>query len=206
MSKLTEEQLQKIVGEIGRLSNEKQGELEREQVEDILRELNLPVELLDEAVIQVKRREVLAIEQRRNRLIMGGIIGVLILGFGGLFMMVNNDRQVLDKVIGQQDQLTLVSYPEKRLSVVNRNQMGELVYQVQLKDAPVGKTLNLSCDWINPQGAIVHQNRYETKEVKTPIWNTQCKYKSQGNVAVGNWEVKMKLGDRLLSNENFTVE
>jgi len=60
-TKLTDEQLGELVAEVERLSDRRQGELDRKQVEDILQELNLPTDLLDEALVQLRRREALEV-------------------------------------------------------------------------------------------------------------------------------------------------
>jgi len=50
--KLTQTQLEQIIAEVQRLSEQQEAELDLEQVRDILRELNLPPELLEEAMVQ----------------------------------------------------------------------------------------------------------------------------------------------------------
>src|SRR4028118_1364989 len=72
-NRLTQTQLTQIVAEVERLSNLRQSELDSEEVKEILQELSLPPELLNEALIQLQRREALAQQQRRNRWIAGGL-------------------------------------------------------------------------------------------------------------------------------------
>jgi transcriptional regulator of met regulon len=66
-NRLTQAQLSQIVAEVERLSQRRDDELEPEQVKQILQELSLPPELFDEALVQLRRREALAVQQRRNR-------------------------------------------------------------------------------------------------------------------------------------------
>src|SRR4028118_1163753 len=75
-NRLTQTQLTQIVAEVERLSNLRQSELDSEEVKEILQELRLPPELLNEALIQLRRREALAQQQRRNRWIAGGLAAV----------------------------------------------------------------------------------------------------------------------------------
>jgi hypothetical protein len=77
---------------------------------------------------------------------------------------------------------------------------------VTLKDAPIGKKLNLSCNWIDPSGQIVKQNNYQTREVKTSIWDTFCRYSINSTAPVGNWKVEMFLEGRKISEEPFVVQ
>jgi hypothetical protein len=86
--RLTTEQLELIVGEVGRLADRQQAELDRSEVQKILQELNLPPELLDEAMVQVQRKEALARQQQRNRRIAIASIAalVIIVAGTGLFL------------------------------------------------------------------------------------------------------------------------
>ena len=57
--RLTPEQVSQIVAEVERLSQRRQSEIEVEELQQILQELNLPDDLLDEAVMQVYRKQAL---------------------------------------------------------------------------------------------------------------------------------------------------
>lgn len=67
--RLTPEQLNKVIAEAQRLQQNREQELDPEQVQQILQELNLPPELLDEALTQVHRRQALEAEKKRNKLV-----------------------------------------------------------------------------------------------------------------------------------------
>ena len=82
--RLTQAQLEQIVAEVQRLSERQQDELDLEQVRDILGQLKLPPEFLEEAMVQLQRREALASQKRRNYWITAAVIGLLaliLLGF-----------------------------------------------------------------------------------------------------------------------------
>lgn len=66
--------------------------------------------------------------------------------------------------------------------------------------------LNLSCNWTDPNGQIVKQNRYQTKEIKTSVWNTYCRYNISSVAPVGSWKVQMFFEARLLDDETFEVK
>jgi hypothetical protein len=203
-NRLTQEQLGKIVGEVERLSQRRQNELDRKQMEQILRELSLPPELLDEAMIQIQRREALEVQQRQTRNLMIGIVACLAIAVGGIAFWSQQNQQALARVSVQQDRITLTQDSGGNLTTVSRP--AEVVYKVTLKDAPVGKKLNLSCDWIALGDQVLKQNRYQTKEITTPVWNTQCKNTIAASAPAGTWKVRMFLGDRPLSDASFEVK
>jgi hypothetical protein len=201
--RLTTQQLERIVGEVGRLANRQQDELDRSEVEKILVELNLPPELLDEAMIQVQRKEALAKQRKRN-------IGIAIAGITALVMLVAGtslffqDRvSTIAKVIATQDRITLAQDNGENLRSVDRGT--EIAYRVTLDNAPVGEKLSLTCNWLDPTGKVAHTNRFETKNITTSVWNTQCRYQLPVNVVAGAWQVQIQLGDRTLQKSPFTV-
>lgn len=65
--RLTQAQLEHVVAEVQQLSRRYEAELDAEQVREILRELELPPEFLEDAMVQLHRREALALQQQRSR-------------------------------------------------------------------------------------------------------------------------------------------
>jgi hypothetical protein len=204
--RLTQTQLEQVVREIQQLSERQQAELDAEQVRDILRELNLPPELLEEAMVQLHRREALAMQQRRNLWLFGSVVGLVVLLLLGVIFFTQNQQQAIARVTVQQDRITLVQDDGGNLSTVSREANGEVFYRVTLSDAPVGQKLSLSCNWIAPGGQIVHQNHYQTKEINTSVWNTFCRYNLGSDAPVGTWKVEAFLGDRQMSNTTFCIQ
>lgn len=204
--RLTQVQLEQVVAEVQRLSERQQAELDAEQVKGILQELNLPPELLEEAILQLHRREALVEQQRRRRWIVGSVIGLIALLLLGVTVFTQSQQQLLTRVTAERDRITLVQDDGGNLSTVLRQTSGEVVYRVTLSDAPVGQKLSLSCNWMDPNGQIVHQNRYQTKEITTPVWNTVCRHTLGSAAPVGTWKIQMLLGDRLLSDATFVVK
>jgi hypothetical protein len=204
--KLTEVQLQQIIAEVGEISRRQEAEFDREQVQEILRELSLPPELLDEAMIQLSRRQVLAAQKKRNLLVGSIVAGVLVLAIALTAYFTQQQNTVISNVGVQLDRITLKADDDAPVNSISRQNNPQVFYRVTLRDAPVGKQLNLSCNWINPSGEIVKQNQYETQVIKTEIWNTHCRYNIGANAKTGNWKVQMFLGDRLLSDQVFEVQ
>ncbi|NES71810.1 MAG: hypothetical protein F6K24_44705 [Okeania sp. SIO2D1] len=207
--RLTQVQFTQLVAEVEQLSRQREEEIDREQMEQILQELNLPTDLVDEAMMQLRRREALAVEQKRNKLITVGVFSGLLVVIAASFLWFQTQKQALNNVYvnSGQSQLTLeTNSGRKILTIVDSKQNPEVFYRVTLQDAPIGKKLSLGCNWINSNGEISHQNSYQTKEINREIWPTYCKYKFNPVSPVGNWQVEMYLGDRLLSQTEFTVK
>ena len=204
--RLTQAQLMKLVGEVERLSQRQQDELDRAQVQDILRELNLSPDLLDEAMIQLQRKEALVVQQRRQRWIIGGAIASLVIAIAGVGLFMQQQNQSLSRVSAQQSCVALGQDGCDEPALLLRQTSPEVFYNVTLKDAPVGKKLPLSCDWVAPGGQVVKQNRYETRPIETAVWATHCRYRLDAAAPVGTWNVRMQLGDRPLSDAKFDVK
>ncbi|WP_293146367.1 MULTISPECIES: DUF3859 domain-containing protein [unclassified Microcoleus] len=205
-NRLTETQLTQIVGEVERLSNLQKTQLDSAEVKEILQELNLPPELLDEALIQLQRREALARQQKRNRWIAGGLAAAVAGAIAITGFYIQQSQQALDRISVQQNRITSVQDDGGNLTVISRQNNPEIFYRTTLKDAPLGKKLSISCDWIDPSGQVVKQNRYQTREIDKPIWNTQCRHQIGTAAATGNWQVKMFLENRAIGSKSFQVK
>lgn len=207
--RLTQTQFSQLVGEVERLSRLRSEELDREQIQQILQELNLPTDLVDEAMMQLRRREVLAVQQKRQKWIIGGIVAGLVVAIAAGTIWFQSQQKGVNNIYANSEQSHLTINTDsgtKMLNAIERQQNPEVFYRVILQDAPVGKKLSLGCNWINPNGDITHQNRYETKEISKEVWPTYCRYQFNPDLPVGSWRVEMYLGDRLLSQTKFTVK
>ncbi len=67
--RLTPEELTQIVLEIEKMRSRTENELTREQVKEILQELYLSPEFLDDALMQLRRKQALREQQKRHRAI-----------------------------------------------------------------------------------------------------------------------------------------
>lgn len=205
-NRLTQTQLTQIVAEVQRLSNLREAELNSAEVTQILQELGLPPELLDEALIQLQRREALAQQERRNRWIAGGLAAAAVGAIAITGFFIQQSRQAIDRISVQQNRITSVQDDGGNLTVVSRQNNPEIFYRVTLKDAPIGKKLSISCDWIDPSGQVVKQNSYQTREIDKSIWNTQCRYKIGTAATPGKWQVKMFVENRAIGSTSFQVK
>lgn len=205
-NRLTQAQLTQIVGEVERLSQRREAELDCEQVKQILQELSLPPDLLDEALVQLRRREALAVQQRRNRSIAAIAIAALVVAIAGTTLFIKQNQQALQSVSTAQSQITLAQDNSISLTKIDRQANAQVAYRVTLKDAPIGKKLSLRCDWIDPSGQVVHQNQWQTLTIDKAVWPTYCRYQFNSAAATGTWKVQMSLGERTLSTTSFLVK
>jgi hypothetical protein len=203
--RLTQTQLAQVVAEIERLSQRREAELDRQQVKEILQELNLPSDLLDDALLQLQRREALANQQKRNRLIIAGIVVVLIAAIATTTIFSQRHQEAIAQVSVAASRVTVGQDNNNIPTQIDPKSNPQVFYRVTLEDAPVGSRLSLSCDWIDPTGQVVHQSRYQTKAIDRQVWNTYCYHSLSPNAATGTWEVRMMLEGRSLSSQRFVV-
>ncbi|MCS6781620.1 MAG: hypothetical protein RMI89_03910 [Gloeomargarita sp. SKYBB_i_bin120] len=201
--RLTREQLNQLIAEVQRIADRQLDTIGLAQAREILRELNLPDDLLEEALLQIRRRQAAKQQQLLNRLVVGGVALFLAVAIGGYVYLERRKESLIANVRSQAAQVTLAQRPEQPVQVVMRP--SEVVYRVTLVNAPVGQKLPMACDWVNPQGTVVHQNRYQTKQISTPLWNTRCRYRLSTADATGLWTVRMYVKDRLVSTTSFEV-
>ncbi|MEH2331172.1 DUF3859 domain-containing protein [Nostoc sp.] len=197
--------IKSIVTEVEGLQLRREAELDQQQVREILQELNLPPELLDEALIQLNRRQALEVQQRRNRWITSGVVAIVVVVIASTIFFMQQQSSTLSRVSAQQDRITLIQDNGADLKAISRQTNPEVLYRVTLKDAPLGK-MALSCNWIYPSGQIVKQNNYQTHEINTSVWDTQCRYTINPAATVGNWQVQMFLEGRQISDATFEVK
>ena len=103
--RLTKTQLERIVAEVQKLSDRRESELNATEVREILQELNLPPELLDEAMVQLSRSDALVAQQRRNRWLIGGAAGVGALVLSGILFFTQYRQDTLSRVTAGRDRL-----------------------------------------------------------------------------------------------------
>ncbi len=215
--RLNPKELDGVIAEIQRISQQREGTVTIDQAREILQELNLPDELLEEAVLQVKRRQAAAAQFRINLVVTLGACLLLILGIGGNLWWQRRQSQRLAQptpqrvepqpsapVAAQDSQVFLTANPNQPVTAVPRG--GEALYQVTLGNAPRGQRLDMGCDWQNPQGQVVHRNRYQTKEITKAVWPTRCKYTIGAGAPTGSWRVTMYAQGRAIAQTSFTVK
>ncbi len=207
--RLRNDQVAQVVAEITRMAQEREdlrlNSLERDQVEQIVQELNLPPDLIDEAIAQLRRREALAKERRRKKLMLAGATLLLLALMATAFWWTSHRHAIYQRITAEPGRLTQKADTGGSLQTITRSG-DEVFYHVTLRDVPVNEQLSLNCNWIDPSGKVVRQNRWDTRATDKSIWATSCKCQVGAGAAKGTWKVEMLLGDRVLSATSFQVE
>jgi len=86
-----------------------------------------------------------------------------------------------------------------------RGGAGDVYYHARLAHVPMGRRLEVECEWFGPRGETAHHGRYETRAVDHDPWPTHCRC-PLGGARPGSWRVAMSLGGRALSETVFTVD
>jgi len=207
--RLRHEQVGQVVTEIMRLMQQHRDlelqTLHRTQVEQILDELNLPKDLLDDAVIELRRKEALAKARRRRILLTAAATVVVLALLGTAFWWTAHRRAIIARITAEQGRLTRQTDDGGTLRLIRRDGQ-EVVYHVTLRNVPLHEQLSLTCNWIDPSGRVFRQNHWQTRLTDKAIWMTSCKCQIGAAVEPGTWQVDMLLGERVLHSTTFQVE
>lgn len=208
-SRMKDEEIARLTAEVTRLAQEREVEqlntLERAEFTEILKQLNLPVDLTDEAMVQLARREAQA-RKRRNKTIKivtaAALALVLIIAMA---LYTTSQNAALESVTGSQARITLAVDEGANLESVSRSGK-EVFYRVNLEKAPIDQVLEMSCNWYDPNGNIFRQNRWQTRTIDKSVWPTFCKCQIGPSAEKGEWKVEMLLDGRVVSTSTFKVE
>jgi len=208
-TRLTETQLGQVVEELSRLAQQREDEqsrgLDREQVVQVLKELDLPVELLDEAMGRLRQREALAKQRRPRMWILAAALAVFLAGILLILITVSRRSAVFERISADPGRITLVADDGGNLDRVTRNGQ-EVFYRVVLRDVPMKENLSLSCKWLDPGGRVFHENNYQTRLTDKSVWPTSCRCQLGSAALPGTWRVEMSLRGRVISAATFQVE
>lgn len=205
-SQLTEKQWNQVVAEVTRLAQAREDEeTQRAVTAQVLQEMQLPTDLLDDAVQQVRYQAALA-QQRRQRLWLGvaGLALLLVLAIS-FWSWTSSRSASFARIQSDPGRVTRTVDQGAPLSTVTADGQ-EVFFRATLRDVPLGEKLQLSCDWFDAAGKVFHQSRWETRETDKAVWETQCRCQLGNAVPKGKWKVEMKLGDRILTATEFKVE
>lgn len=203
-SQLSEKQWSQVVAEVTRLAQERDDEQSRRAItEQVLQELQLPTDLIDDALRQVQYREARAKQRRQHVwLSLAGLVLLLVI-VASVWTWSSQRSASFDRITADTGRVT--SNSGEVLSAITRDGQ-EVFYRVTLRDVPLGEQLDLSCNWFDPTGKIFRQSRWETRDTNKAVWETHCRCQISTDAPPGNWKVELKLGDRTLSSTEFKVE
>jgi hypothetical protein len=207
--RLTEPQVARIVAEATRLSQLREEErgrgLERAELVEILEQLDLSADLVDDALVEVRRQEALEQQTRRRNLLAVAAVALLLvlLLAGGFYWSYRSG--VYAGVSADPGRITRAVDDGGDLKTVTRAG-DELYYRVTLRDVPLDESMDLVCNWIDPTGRVYHQNRWETPTTDSPVWPTRARCRLDVNAPTGDWRVELVLDGRVVTSSTFRVE
>ncbi|MBW4528348.1 MAG: DUF3859 domain-containing protein [Phormidium tanganyikae FI6-MK23] len=205
MDSLTQNQLAQIVAEVDRFSQQDDAELDDAQIKQILENLNLPSNLLEDAIAQLRKRQSLAQQQQRHKIVIS-TIAIMIAGLITTIAVVYQKQQnKIDRISAIQDNVTLQN-PVKSVTQFDRQKDTQIFYRVTLKNAPINDRLIISCRWTDSTGQTVHQSRSQTQEITRSPWTTFCNAPLTPQSQIGTWKVRMSVEERSISDRTFVVK
>ena len=187
--RLSDEEFEDVVEEIAK-SQVAAGEgLSAEDAKKALQELDLPADKLDEATAAVRqRREALALQKaKRTRLMTLAAVAVAV-----LVSLVVGVAMMKQARVGKLARIT-ASDP-----VLSEEPGGQLRLSTKLMNAPKGEAIPMSCTWRGPDGALIHENAWQTKPVTHDAWETHCVFQK----APEHVKVEMKAHDRVVAESS----
>jgi hypothetical protein len=135
-----------------------------------------------------------------------GVLGALLIAaVAGTFYMIRQKRIGLDRVWAQEAKLTIGEDSES-LQEIEREGQPEVFYRVTLRDMPLGDRVQMECRWVNAQGRITRNNKYQTQKVTSATWHTWCRERLVRDSPPGDWTVEMYLDGRRISTTEFRVK
>ncbi len=205
MASLTQDQLDQIVAEVDRLSQQDDTELDDERVKQILQNLNLPNDLLEDAIARLHQRQFVAQRQQRHRIVIS-TIAIMIVGLITTIAVVYQKQQnKIARIEAIQDSVTLQDLA-KPVAQFDRQKDAKILYRVTLKNAPINDQLMISCRWNDPTSQTVYQSRYQTQSIDRSPWTTFCNAPLTPQSQPGAWNVKMSVEERPISDRTFIVK
>lgn len=186
--KLSEDEFEDVVEEIAKKQAAAADGVSKDDARKALQELDLPADKLDEATAAVRQRreaEAAAKTKRTRLLAIGGVVAALVVtAVVGVAMMKQAAAGKLARITAQDTTLT--------------EEGGQLRFSTKLMNAPKGDTLPMTCVWRAPDGALLHENAWQTKPITHDAWETHCVFQK----APEHVKVEMKTSDRIVAESS----
>lgn len=200
------ERLPEVVAEVDRLAQRDRDVLDPKEARAILAEVGLPPELLEEAQLELRRRD--EEKARRRRLLGIGLAAALVIAGGATAWVVSTRGRdaALAQTTGARSTLVDERTPGKDVSSARRAETPTLRLEVELARAPRGAEIALACNWTGPGGTVQHQNTWKTKPVDRDPWPTHCRFTVPSNAETGQWRVKMTQDGREIATRDMAIE
>lgn len=202
--KIAEKDMIRLVEEVSKLDAERQQLLDKTQVATILNELNLPSDLLDEALDRLSTKKERESTLKKRLITVAAIVIVIASIAGAVLMKSMNDSHALSMVTADQP---VVAYESRAVDSLKTVSPGRTIFfKVTLRNAPVGTKLPMFAKWYKPNGSIFHTNDWTTKTITTPVWDTHAKCTLPSSVEKGKWKVEISVSGNTVCGQDFIVE
>ena len=149
-------------------------------------------------------------QQRPARIISGPLLALIVLmllaGIVTIVVAVSSaNRSAATASLTAVESRFTLEPDNGRLTSVDRRSNAEVWYRVTLSEAPLGSKLTLHCDWIDPEGRIVHENHYETRVIDKKLWPTYARCRIGPEAPLGTWTARLSIEDRVLASSSLEV-
>ena len=162
--RLTDEEFEEVVEEIAKDEAGAGYGVSLDQAREALRELDLPADKLDDVAVKVRlRREAAALEKskkKRTLLVGAGVLAVLLTAGVGIGLWQHEHAGKVARITAADPVLSV--------------EAGQLRLSAKLMSAPNGESVPMSCAWRSADGALLHENAWQTKPVSHDAWETHC--------------------------------
>ena len=202
--KIAEKDMIRLVEEVSKLDDERKRQLDKAEVAKILNELSLPSELLDEALERLQRKKR---EQKSMYTLLGISVFLALLGAAVAFIVISSSNAVQQSYNNVTANDAYISQNAEGASPISEVAPGQTVYaQVTLHNVPVNSKLPMHARWYKPDGSIIKENSWLTRETASSNWNTHAKCVIPSDAPVGKWMVEFSLGGRPVISKIFIVK
>jgi hypothetical protein len=138
-------------------------------------------------------------------MVAAAVVVVLVVGGICTWYYVKSRAEEMNAVTASSGRVTLEKDNGDSLETIGRKEEPEIWYRVTLENAPIGRELALTCEWIDPSGRVAQRNQYQTKEITRTPWPTHARYRLRPDAPLGSWTVRLLLDGRELRTRTFMV-
>lgn len=186
--RLTDEEFEDVVEEIAKDQAAAGTGLSLDQAREALHELDLPADKLDDAAVKVRlRREAEAQEKskkKRTLLVAAAALAVVLMSGVGIGLWRQAHATKVAAITAANPVLT--------------TEAGQLRLSAKLMSAPNGEAVPMTCTWRGADGALLHENAWQTKPVSHDAWETHCVFPN----APEHVKVAMKAAGRVVAESS----
>ena len=186
--RLTDEEFEEVVEEIAKDEMRAGSGVSLDHAREALRELDLPADKLDDATSKVRQRredEALKKSKKKRTLLLGGsLVAVLLATSVGIGVWMQARANDLARITAGDPVLS--------------EEAGQLRLSAKLMRAPKGESVPMACTWSGADGALLHENAWQTKPVSHDAWETHCVFQN----APEHVKVEMKAHGRVVAESS----